>query len=82
MSRDRLNDVHGSSNNSESKDTVSTSKTAYGTSQLLLIECSYKKNMHDDDSYNYVMCFSADLAVMLGIGWLFEVCCQNASECR
>ena len=28
------------------------------------------------------MRFSADLAVMLGIRWLFEVCCQNTSECR
>lgn len=37
---------------------------------------------HNDESYNYVMRFSADLAVMLGIRWLFEVCCQHTSECR
>ena len=41
-----------------------------------------QKNRHNDESYNYVMCFSADLAVMLGIRWLFEVGCQNTSECR
>jgi hypothetical protein len=69
---------------SENQDTVSTSNNAYGTGHYLLIYCSYKNKRHndDDESYNYVMCFSADLAVVLGIGWLFEVCCQNTSECR